>query len=503
MMKKTLYIASLSGLSALSMATEPQPAPVGSSGYGKPNVVVILADDIGYGDFSCYGARKIQTPNVDRLAARGRLFTDGYSVTASCTPTRYSLLTGEYAWRNKDVRVIPGDAPLLIEPGRLTLPGLMKQAGYSTGLVGKWHLGLGTKEQPVDFNRTIKPGPLEIGFDYAWYFPAAGGWVPCIWVENHNGVGLDERDPITVDSSVKRGAPETYINGLAHIGMQKGGTDATFKYDEIADVLVEKSIGFIEQHKAAPFFLYLATHEAHVPRLVPGRFRGTSRAGARGDAIVCFDWMIGQVVETLKRLGLFENTLIIVSSDNGGSVNAWLPGEGVDTNGGHPYNGPLRGHKGQSFEGGVRVPFIASWPNRIKPGVCEEIVSLMDLMGAMAALTGQTLPDDAAVDSFNILPELLGVVVKPSRDHLVLEGMPVGHGDRPALRLRNWKLIPAEADAEYRSGEWFYAGRPWTQLYNLNDGLYEDYNRAAQEPERVEEMSRQLQEILIGRRTRP
>jgi arylsulfatase A-like enzyme len=484
----------VAALTAGSARTENASGP---SGYGKPNVVVILADDIGYGDFSCYGARKIQTPNVDRLAAQGRLFTDGYSATASCTPTRYSLLTGEYAWRNKDVRVSPADAPMLIAPGRLTLPGLMKRAGYATGLIGKWHLGLGTKERKVDFNRVINPGPLEIGFDTAWYFPAAGGWVPCIWVENHNVVGLDERDPIVVDSSVPRGAPESYLNGLPHIGMQKGGTAATFKYDQIPDVLVEKSIRFIETHKDKPFFLYLATHDVHVPRIPPERFRGTSQAGARGDAVVCFDWTVGQVVDALKRLGLFENTLIIISSDNGGSLS-----EGVDSNRGHSYNGPLRGHKGQSFEGGVRVPFIASWPDRMKPGVCEEIVSLMDLMGAMAALTGQTLPDDAAVDSFNILPELLGEVVAPARDHLVLEGMPAGHGDRPALRLRNWKLIPAEADAEYRNGEWFFAGRPWTQLYNLNDGLYEDNNLAAREPERLKAMSDRLQQILNSERTR-
>jgi arylsulfatase A-like enzyme len=414
---------------------------------GKPNVVVILADDIGYGDFSCYGARKIQTPNVDRLAAQGRLFTDGYSVATSCTPTRYSLLTGEYAWRNKDVRVILGDAPILIEPGRLTLPGLMKRAGYATGLVGKWHLGLGTKEEPVDFNRAIKPGPLEIGFDYAWYFPAAGGWVPCVWVENHHVVDLDPNDPLVVDSSVKRGTPESVLNGLPHIGMQKGGAAATFKYDEIADVLVEKSIDFIEAHKEEPFFLYLATHDVHVPRIPHERFRGASQAGARGDAVVCFDWTVGQVVETLKRLGLFENTLIIVSSDNGGALSHWIPGEGVGTNAGHPYNGPLRGHKGQSFEGCVRVPFVASWPKRMKSGVCEEMVSLMDLTGAMAALTGQSLKDGEAVDSFNVLPELLGEIVTPARDHLVLEGMPVGHGDRPALRVNNWKLIPAEPDA--------------------------------------------------------
>lgn len=383
----------------------------------------------------------------------------------------------------------------------------MHRAGYATGLVGKWHLGLGTAEHPVDFNREIKPGPLEVGFDEAWYFPAAGGWVPCVWIENHRVVGLDPNDPIEIDTSVPRGAPETYIHDIFHIGAQGGGKAATFKYDENADTLAEKSCAFIEKHQSHPFFLYLATHDIHVPRVPHDRFHGTTQAGVRGDAVRSFDWTIGQVVETLERLGLRENTLIIVSSDNGPSLNAWDP-EGVysgnvDTNAGHAYNGPLRGAKGTSLEGGVRVPYVANWPGRINPGVSEEIISILDTMGAMAALTGQRLQDGEARDSFNILPALLGENAPPARSNIVIEGMPVGHGDRPALRDGHWKLIPADPTIQQVDGQWQGGARPWPQLFNLNDGTYEDRNLAETDLEKLGEMSELLQTLIQSPQTRP
>lgn len=243
---------------ALLLLGAPAASATGEPGAAdRPNIVFILADDIGYGDLGCYGATKIKTPNCDRLAAEGLRFTDAHSPSAVCTPTRYAFLTGEYPWR-KRIGVIPGTAGLLIEPGSLTVPAVLRQVGYATGVVGKWHLGLGTK--PTDYNGEITPGPLEIGFDYAWLLPATGDRVPCVWIENHRVVGLDPSDPIRLDYTVRRGTPRSLVNGIARIGGQTGGKAAIWRDEEIADVLAAKAVAFVERHRDKPFFLYFATH---------------------------------------------------------------------------------------------------------------------------------------------------------------------------------------------------------------------------------------------------
>src|SRR5512137_1680519 len=349
----------------------------------KPNILFILADDLGYGDLGCYGATKIRTPNCDRLAAHGLRFTDAHSPSAVCTPTRYAFMTGEYAWRKKGTGILPGTAALIIEPGRVTVPSLLKQAGYTTAVIGKWHLGLGA-QSPTDYNGDIKPGPLEVGFDYAWIIPATGDRTPCVYVENHRVVGLDPKDPIQLDYTVKRGEPKSFVSGIPRIGSQSGGKAALWKDDEIADTLARKAVAFIERNKDKPFFLFFSTHDIHVPRVPNARFKGTSQAGVRGDTVHSFDWTVGQVLATLDRLKLAENTLVILTSDNGGVLDANGPdiehGGTPETNNGHPHNGSLRAGKGSPYEGGTRVPFIVRWPGHSQRGVSAELVCHIDLL---------------------------------------------------------------------------------------------------------------------------
>lgn len=459
-----------------------------------PNIVFILADDIGYGDMGCYGATKIKTPHCDRLATQGLRFTDAHAPSAVCTPTRYAFMTGEYAWRKKGTGILPGIAGLIVEPGRVTVPAMLKRAGYTTGVVGKWHLGLGTT--PTDYNGEIKPGPLEVGFDYAWLLPATGDRTPCVWVENHRVVNLDPADPIKLDYSVKRGEPRSLVNGIPRIGEQTGGKAALWKDDEIADLLASKAIAFVEKNQAKPFFLYFATHDIHVPRVPNARFKGTSQAGVRGDAMHSFDWTIGQVLNALDRLKLADKTLIIVTSDNGGVLDSNGPdvehGGNAETNNGHLHNGPLRGGKGSAFEGGTRVPFIARWPGHIPTGTSDALICHVDMLASFAALTKQPLDAGAGPDSFDILPALLGA--KKGRDHLV------EHGNVLSLRLGTWKLVPGPAGGGARKVARSGAGM---QLYDLATDLGETKNLAAEHPDRVKEMAALLQRLQSDGKSRP
>jgi len=453
-------------------------AAVGNS--RKPNIIFILADDIGYGDFGCYGATKVKTPNVDRFAAQGVRFTDAHSMASVCTPSRYAFLTGEYAFRKKGTGIASGVEGLLITPGRTTVPSFLKRQGYTTGVVGKWHLGLGTT--PTDYNGEIKPGPLDIGFDYAWIMPATGDRVPCVWVENHRVVNLDPADPIKLDYRVQRGAPDSFVNGIPRIGKQTGGKAAVWKDEEMSTVIARKGCAFIEHNKDKQFFLYLATHNIHVPRVPNPKFKGTSDCGARGDTIAEFDWTLGQVLATLDRLKLAENTLVFVTSDNGGILDNNGPdkvhGMGdPDASNGHRCNGLLRGTKGSLYEGGTRLPFITRWPGRIQPGVSDELICHVDMLASFAALTGQTLAQGDGPDSVNVLPALLGGKgAQPCREYLVGQN----NGGNPlSLRKGKWKYV---------SGE----------MYNLADDIGESKNVAAAHPVLVAEMAATLEQIRTG-----
>ena len=351
-----------------------------------PNVVLIYADDLGYGDVGCYGADRVLTPRIDRVARDGLRFTDGHSASATCTPSRYALLTGEYAWRRRGTGVLAGDAALVIRPGRTTLPLVLKRAGYATGVVGKWHLGLG--DGAIDWNGVIKPGPLEVGFDYGFIIPATGDRVPCVYVEDHRVAGLRPDDLIRVSYGrpiagvptgranpeeltlfSSHGHDQSIVNGIGRIGYMSGGKSARWVDLDMADVLTRKATAFIDQHAGSPFFLYFATHDIHVPRVPHPRFAGKTEMGPRGDAIAQLDWCVGEIVDALERRGIARNTLVIFTSDNGPVVDDGYRDDAVTKLGGHRPAGPLRGGKYSAFEGGTRVPFVVRWPARVKPGV--------------------------------------------------------------------------------------------------------------------------------------
>ena len=444
-----------------TLARPTSAAPVSA----KPNILVILADDLGYGDLGCYGATKIKTPNVDRLAAEGVRFTRGYAPSSTCTPTRYSILTGEYAWRQpaKKTSILDGDAPLCIEPGRLTLPAMLRQVGYRTGVVGKWHLGLGDGQVPVNFNQEIRPGPLEIGFDSAYIIPATVDRVPSVWIENHRVVGLDPADPITVSyltnisneptglerpDLLKQGADAqhsgTIINGISRIGFMKGGHAARFKDEELASTVVRQSVAFLEKHQAEPFFLYVGLFEPHVPRVAEAPFVGTSDCGVRGDVIRQLDWETGEILKALDRLHLATNTLVIFTSDNGPVFFDGYRDRSAEDAHGHRPAGILRGWKYLVYEGGCRVPLLARWPARIKPRVSDQMFSQIDLHATLAKITGSRPAPGAAPDSLDLSPVLLGQTGKDLRDFTVLHGL----SGSLALRQGDWKYSPANAKAQ-------------------------------------------------------
>lgn len=476
----------------------------------KPNVIVILADDVGYGDLGCYGATKIATPHLDRMAKEGLRFTDGHSPSATCTPTRYGLLTGQYPWRKKGTGILPGDANLIIEPGSFTLPAAFKQAGYKTGVVGKWHLGLG--QGKIDWNQEIKPGPREIGFDYSFLIPATGDRVPCVYVENQRVVGLVPNDPIQVSYAEKvgdeptgrehpellkmklsRGHDFTIVNGISRIGYMTGGKAARWVDEDMADTIAKKACEFIEKNQSEPFFLYFPTHDAHVPRVPHPRFAGKSQCGVRGDVIQELDDTVGQVLATLKRLKLSEKTLVIFSSDNGPVIDDGYADGAVENLNGHTPAGSLKGTKYSLYEAGTRVPFIAHWPGRIEPGVSNALVCQIDFLASFAKLTGQSLPADAAPDSFDVLPALLGNSQK-GRETLV------EHANGLAFRKGNWKLLPGRVTAG-KAAKAKGTGKP--ELYNLAADLGETKNLAAEQPAMVRELDTLLTEAESNVRTRP
>jgi arylsulfatase A-like enzyme len=419
-------------------------------------------------------------------------------------------MTGEYPWRKKGTGILPGDAALIVEPGSVTLPAILQQAGYATGCVGKWHLGLGRGD--LDWNGEIKPGPLEIGFDFAFIIPATGDRVPCVYVENHGVAGLEPNDPIQVSYAEKigeeptgrdhpellkvkpsRGHDSTIVNGISRIGFMSGGKAARWKDEDMADTLTRKAVGFIERHKDRPFFLYFATHDVHVPRVPHPRFRGTSQCGVRGDVVQQLDWCVGELLATLDRLKLAGNTLVIFTSDNGPVVDdGYADGAERDLNG-HVPAGPLRGGKYSIYEGGTRVPFLARWPQRVKPGVSGALLSQVDMLATFAALVGRPLPPQAGPDSFNVLPALLGES-PGGRDHVV------EHAGGLALRQGPWKWIPREQPGRAKRAAAAKPPRP--EMFNLADDLGETKNLAERDSGKAKELSDRLRRIREDNRSR-
>ncbi len=475
----------------------------------KPNVIIIYADDLGYGDVSCYGATRLTTPNIDRLARQGLRFTNAHCTSATSTPSRYSLLTGEYAWRRKGTGVLPGDASAIIQPGRTTIASVMKSAGYTTGVVGKWHLGLGPQGGP-DWNREIQNGPLDLGFDYSFIMPATGDRVPCVFIENRKVVGLDPKDPITVSYNNKvgewptgkenpallkmhpsHGHDMTIVNGISRIGYMTGGRSALWVDEDIADVITAKAVKFIEGNKDKPFFLYFATHDIHVPRVPNQRFAGKSGMGPRGDAILEFDWSVGEIIKIIDKLKLTRRTIIIVTSDNGPVVDDGYKDQAVELLGGHKPAGPLRGGKYSAFDGGTRVIFIVSWKGKVKSGTSDALFSHIDLMATFATLTGQILSAGDGPDSQDHLTTLLGKS-KINRDWIVEHSS----NGRLSLIKGDWKYIEPGPGAKINENTNTETGNdPLPQLYNLKTDIGEKNNVAPENPTIVKDLTDLLQSI--------
>lgn len=507
-MKKTLFFLLALILYGLAPGLQAQQ---------KPNIIVIYADDLGYGDVSSYGATKIKTPNIDKLARQGLRFTNAYATSATCTPSRFSMLTGKYAWRKQGTGIAPGDAALLIPTNSTTLPGMLQQAGYHAGVIGKWHLGLGPKGGP-DWNGDIKPGPLEIGFNYCFMLPSTGDRVPCVYMENHRIVDLDPADPIQVSYKGKvgneptgkenpeqlkmkfaHGHDQTIVNGVSRIGYMTGGKKARWIDEDMADVLTNRAINFIDKNKTKPFFLYFATHDIHVPRLPHSRFVGKSGMGPRGDAILQLDWTVGAILEALEERKLTNKTLVVFSSDNGPVINDGYHDEAVEKLGSHKPAGVLRGGKYSAFEAGTRVPFVVSWPGKIKPGVSHALISQVDLFASFASLTGQKLAPQDAPDSFNVINALLGKS-KAGRQIVVQQSV----NNTLSLVQGNWKYIePGKGPKMNKNTQTELGNDPEPQLYNLKADLGERNNVAKANPAVVRQMEAALKAIRDNGHSRP
>ncbi len=464
----------------------------------KPNVVIIVADDLGYGDLSCYGANTIQTPGMDRLAKEGLRFTNAYCTAATSTPSRYSLLTGMYPWTNRDAQILPGNAALIIDREQVTLPKVMKQAGYATGSVGKWHLGLG--DGNVDWNKSICPGAKEVGYDYSFIQAATNDRVPCIYIENGVGVGLEASDPLYVSyrenfpgEPTGKDNPEmlrmhpsvghagAIVNGVPRIGFQTGGKAAQWRDEDMADLFLEKAKQFVQENKEKPFFLYYGLHQPHVPRVPNERFIGKSGMGPRGDTILEADWCVGEFLKELDRLGLTENTLVILTSDNGPVLDDGYQDQAEELIGSHQMAGPLRGGKTSLYNGGTCIPFLLRWPDMVQPGVQETLVCQLDLLASFAALTNQSYPD--RTDSRNTLAVFLGQQGK-GRHELVIEGM-----NNYAFIQGDWVMIPPYPSRGRLTESEDFAGLGLCyRLYNFREDIGQRNNLAEKDPQRLRQM---------------
>lgn len=489
------------------------------AGQEKPNVVLIYADDLGLGDLECYGAKGVKTPNVNNLAANGLRFTNAHSVASTSTPSRYSILTGEYPWRKPGTDVAAGDAAMIVTPDQYTVADLFKEAGYTTAAFGKWHLGLGDETGKQNWNAPISPALADIGFDYSYIMAATADRVPCVFIENGSVANYDPTAPIYVSyrqnfdgEPTGRDNPEllynlkhshghdmSIVNGIGRIGYMKGGGVALWKDENIADSITAHAVDFIKRSGDEPFFIYFATNDVHVPRFPHERFRGKSEMGLRGDAIVQFDWSVGEIVRALSEKGVLDNTLIILTSDNGPVLDDGYADMAEELAGEHSPTCGLRGGKYSSFEGGTRVPFIVYWPARIKEAaVKSSLVSQIDFLDVMAAVVGKEC-------SFPVSPD-----GNPGETVTWLGGNGTG---RPfavemaqnhtlSLVFPEWKFIePKGGLAMIPWGPKIETGYMTVpQLFKLVDGEYDEtVNVAAEYPAVVESMQEMLEKIRNNR----
>jgi arylsulfatase A-like enzyme len=399
------------------------------AGADKPNVIVILADDFGYGSVACYGGTGLNTPNLDRLAREGRKFTHAYAPGSVCSPSRYALLTGRYYWRTsvKDGEVLGGTAPLHIETSRMTLASLCKSQGYRTAVVGKWHLGLGS-EAKTDWNNPLEPGPLEIGFGY-FFGMGSNPWTgPHSFIENQEVTNRKPGEQVVVNAGGKQQNTTT-------------GITKPFEYNQIMKVMTEKAVAWVDQNHQAPFFLYFAPNAVHRPVDPNPKFTG-SRFGIYGDFIHELDWSVGELLAAVDRHKLADNTLVVFASDNGGVVNPNNAEAQIAIKAGLAINGPLRGGKHDVWEGGFRTPFLVRWPAKVPAGTTsEQVVCHTDMLATLAGILDVPLPKDAGEDSFDAGPAFFDSKSGDgARDHVILQSANAEYG----IRMGNWKLVERE-----------------------------------------------------------
>lgn len=486
-------------------------AAVGDSLPERPNVLFIYADDLGYGDVECYARSSSSTPNIAALYDDGIRFTNAYATASTSTPSRYSLLTGEYAWRRRGTDVAAGNAAMIIDPERTTVADVFKKAGYVTGAFGKWHLGLGAVTGQQEWNGLLSPSPLDLGFDEHYIMAATADRVPCVFIENGRVAGYDTSAPVEVSyvrnfegEPTGRDNPEllynlksshghdmSIVNGIGRIGYMRGGGTALWKDEDIADSITARAVEFIRLHSDERFFLYFAANDVHVPRFPHERFRGSSGMGLRGDAVVQFDWSVGQLIAALRDCGILDNTLVILTSDNGPVLDDGYVDGAEELAGSHSPTGGLRGGKYSAFEGGSRVPFIVSYRGCVEPGsVSGVLVSQIDFLPSMAALAGVELPSSLAIDGEEQLAAWLGKEAG-GRSYVISQAA----NRTLSLRTADWKYIsPKGGPAMVPWGpkiETGYSSAP--QLYYMGGKGDECVNVATLYPAVVECMERLLQ----------
>jgi arylsulfatase A-like enzyme len=498
---RLLFVASVISFNALNAQTS------------RPNVILIYADDLGYGDVSCYGATAIKTPNIDKLAAKGLRFTNAHCAASTCTPSRYAMMMGEYAWRKKGTSILPGDAAMIIPVDKKNLPTVFKNAGYKTAMVGKWHLGLGNAGGP-NWNGEIKPGPNEVGFDYAFFFPATADRVPTVFIENKKVVGWNATDSIKVNYTEKIGAEptgkenpellklkalkgqgheETIVNGIGRMGYMTGGKAARWNDEELAYAFIDKAKNFINSNKKNPFFLFFSLNDIHAPRMPATAFRGSSALGLRGEMIHQLDWTVGDIVKELQRLKIENNTMIIFTSDNGPAL---LDGYEDDAEilaikENHKPAGLMRGGKYSILEAGTRVPMIISWPTKIKPDVVDVLTSQLDFVKSFAAFFNQPINNDDAIDSENHIHTFLG---KSATGRTAL----VEQGGTLAMVWNDWKyIVPTKGPAVLQPMNIESGYSAAAQLYNLKEDIGEKNNLAEKNPDIVKQLAAMLEEIKL------
>ena len=479
----------------------------------KPNIILLVADDLGYGDLSCYGATRIQTPTVDSLARHGVRFTNMHACASTSTPSRYALLTGQYPFRRTGTDVAAGNAGMIIQPEQTTVADLMHRAGYATAAIGKWHLGLGSQTAAQDWNGQLDCTPRDLGFDYHYIMAATADRVPCVYIENGRVADYDASAPIEVSYRQpfageptgrthphlltklrpSHGHDQSIVNGISRIGYMKGGGKALWTDETIADSILTHALSFIEAHQSEPFFMYLCTNDIHVPRMPHERFRGKSVMGLRGEAILQFDWTVQQLTAELRRRNLDHNTLIIITSDNGPVLDDGYADQAIELAGSHRPGGPWRGGKYSSFEAGSAVPFIVCWPEGVKGGrTSDALASLIDVPATLAALAGVEVKEGDAPDSENHLSTWLGRDKHP-RDF----ALSMAANRNVVLRTQRYKYIaPSDGGPIITWGPKIETGNSREpQLYDLSRSRYEQDNLAGSKPKVLQRLQ-QLWEKL-------